>query len=249
MICHSCHQETLKGKFCSNCGAALIQEEITTEAIPSSTTTTSIQTIETETPQENKSKEILESMKEEVFAFGRFFIQILKNPSKAKNLNSKHWISGLIMFILFALFNALSNYLTLTNSFFRISFMDGFLIPFIQLLALFGVIAALTFIGLKIGEKSPSFLEILAKVGAYLIPFFVLFIISILLTLIGLNFAASMLMLTLIGPLLLIPTFIILEQPNLKLDRIYILIGIYILALIISSLIYQSPLLGGFSPF
>jgi hypothetical protein len=144
--------------------------------------------------------------------------------------------------VIFSLLIALGTYLvarSLGSFFVEISFVDSFILPLIQFLILFTVISGLTFGGAKLTGYSLSFTDVLAKVGAYSIPFLTLSVVGALLGSLGLTAAGSLVALGLVGIILMIPTFIILESPANGFDRVYVLLGIYIIAFFVASLLVQ----------
>lgn len=253
MICANCNQETEAGEFCANCGAPLPGNEsaaasadLTEGASPDVTPNADTEKTTKEGTPPNES---VERLKKEASAFGNFFLTMLKKPSAAQQTNGTKLISGIISIVIFSLLISLGSYLVVSSSFLGASFLDGFLIPFIQFLVLFAVITALIFGAAKVAGQVYSFTDIVAKLGAYLVPFLVLIVIGTLLTFIQIPFTSSLIILGLLGPILFIPTFILLEQPTKGYDRIYVLLGLYLILLIVSGFLIQRILasfVGGF---
>lgn len=117
MICQKCQKETEEGKFCTNCGAALNIEEAaaTTEPVPESNQTPPVAppvteqenvavSTEASTQSSNQSNEFVDKAKETVTDFGDFFLDLLKTPSNAKNINKKALIPSIITIVLFSLY-------------------------------------------------------------------------------------------------------------------------------------------------
>jgi len=245
MICPACKQETEPGKFCTNCGATLPNEEVaaSTDPIEAAEGTHQVTTETEQTKSTTKQNEIGEKMKEAATSFGSFFVNIIKKPSRANQVGEKQWISGIISIVLFVLLFSVSMVIALTNSYIGTSFVDGFLAPFLRLLILFAVMIGLTFGGIKIKGQSNSIMDIIAKYGAYLVPFFALAIVGGLLAIIQLPFSGILIVLSLIAPVLLIPTFILLEEKSKGFDTIYVLIGLYIIGIVIAGYIIQNMLM------
>ncbi|RDW15050.1 hypothetical protein [Oceanobacillus chungangensis] len=237
MLCSSCKQETEPGKFCTVCGASLVVEETAATSDPQPINVVS----ETEQPKKknpDQSNEFTEKVTAEAKTFWNFVLTFLKKPSAAQNVTGSEWISGIITLIIFSLLIALGSFIT-ANSYFSSSFWNSFVQPFIQFIVLFAGIAAITFAGVKITAQSFSFQDIVAKIGAYTIPFLGLAIIGSILAMLNIPFAGTFIMLSLIGPLLIVPTFIFLEKPAAGFDRIYVLLGVYVIGLILSSFLVQ----------
>ncbi|WP_339229907.1 zinc ribbon domain-containing protein [Oceanobacillus sp. FSL K6-2867] len=242
MVCPSCKEETESGKFCTNCGASLANEEVAATSDSNPNLTAEVIAAETKQPAttENQStNEALEKGKQVAGNFGNFFMTLLKNPSHAKKIDGKEWISGTITIALFILLFSISTFITLNNSYFGTTFVEGFLAPFLRLLILFAVIIALTFGGLKLAALKATITTTVAKAGAYLVPFLTIAVLGVLLAFIELPFAGTLILISLIAPILLIPTFIILEQPVNGFDSIYVLIGIYIVGMLIAGYLVQ----------
>lgn len=103
------------------------------------------------------------------------------------------------------------------------------------------LIAGLTFAGSRLAVQRLTFSVVIAKYGAYLVPFALLFIISLILFLVGIPILAGILLLiSLLGALLIAPAFIFMEHAPDGFDRIYVLIGLFIIVILIFSLFVQS---------
>jgi len=249
MLCPNCGQEIEKGKFCTNCGAQLQDEESAAAADEPVIAEEPVnQAVENEQPEQEESQdqnepnEFVERLKSESAHFGSYFVRMLKSPSEAAKSKSNELIPGIITMVIFSLLIALGTYLmarSLGSVFVEISFVDSFILPLVQFLILFAAIAGLTFGGTKLTGYSLSITDVLAKVGAYSVPFLVLSVAGALLGSLGLTVAGSLVVLGLLGIILMIPTFIILESQANGIDRIYVLLGIYIIAFFISSLLIQ----------
>ncbi len=245
MKCSSCGEQTAEGKFCTNCGAELRQEELYESVVGSTASASSA---------DQNPNETVEKLKTTGSNFGHFFVTLVKSPSEAKKANGSDMSSGIITFSLFSLLVALSYHLILSTIqmgfFMQISFLDSFILPFIIFTILYLLIAGLTFAGAKLSVQAVTFPDVIAKYGAYLVPFLLLFTSGILFWLIGLSALAGLILfISILGSLLIAPTFILMEQEPVGFDRIYVLIGLYIIILLISGLFIQSfmdSMLGSF---
>ncbi|MEC5424653.1 hypothetical protein QGM71_14225 [Virgibacillus sp. C22-A2] len=248
MICPNCGQHTENAKFCTNCGAVLSAES---EAAAASQTEDSkvrpeslsgTETQQTTEKDQSKSNDTVDNLKSEVFKFGNYFFNTLKKPSEAHKSNGTNMISGIATMVIFSVLYALGIHLASREMsvIFQISFFDSFILPLLQFILLFALLAGLTFGGTKFAAQAVSFKDVLAKFGAYSVPFLVLSVIGGIFSVIGLPLAGTILILSLVGPLLLVPTFILLEQPAAGFDRIYVLLGIYIVSLIIAGFLVQN---------
>lgn len=228
---------------------------VTAEKVESEQTTESaqeqVQEEQASTQEQDQNQEpaqpngFVEILKRESANFGKFFWNMLKGPDEAKKINHTNMTPAIITMVIFSLLVALGSYLMakqISSFMTEASFVDSFLIPLIQFIILFAVIIALIFAGAKMAAQSLSFIDVMAKVGAYTVPFLVLTVVGSLLTLIGLSVASVLVILGLLGPIIIVPTLVLLEQPANGFDRIYVLFGIYVVSLLISGFLIQSIL-------
>src|SRR5690625_2097281 len=256
MVCQSCGQETEEGMFCTNCGAPLETEESAaatepTEDLDESSPEASEQTSDSpeEVPSQTtaggqnetaEEKEVVEQTKKIASDFGQLFVSQLKSPMNARNVNSTHLISGIITMVIFSLIIALNSYIVLRD---MLSgpfsgeaanpFVDTFLLPFIQLLVLLGIVASLNFVATKLCNMSFNYTDIIAKYGAYVVPFLLLYAAGFIFSLINLDvlftLAASI---SILGAVFIVPVVIILEKESRGIDQLYIIIGMSVVSII-----------------
>ncbi|SES97392.1 hypothetical protein SAMN05216389_10422 [Oceanobacillus limi] len=241
MHCTNCGQETEIGAFCTNCGTELNTEQAATlNNNPDAANQSEEQT-------ENSSNETVKKLRIIGDNFSHFFMTLIKKPDAAIRANYNDFTSASITMTIFSLFIALSTYLAIHSTagprgmFVDVSFIDHFLVPFLSFVIIFGAIGMLTFAALRMIKSELSFKDALAKYGAYLVPFFLLYVFGFLLTLINLKgLAVLIFFISIFGSLILAPTFIILSQNDRSMDRIYILIGFYIISLLLFWVVVQS---------
>ncbi|QKY71174.1 zinc ribbon domain-containing protein [Lentibacillus sp. CBA3610] len=253
MQCPSCGEQTAEGKFCTNCGAQLDVEQMHDKETSTETDHDSAGDHFTE-EQENstedqeysaKNNEAMDKLQTIGSDFGHFFVTLVKNPSEAKKANHTDVISGIIIIVLSALLLAASYHFVLNAipaGFFRsISFFDSFILPIIIFVLLEFLIAGLTFAGAKLSVQTVTFPDVIAKYGAYLIPFVLLFAAGIIFSLIGISaLAVILILISILGLVLFIPTFILLEQPAEGFDRVYVLLVLYIITILAFGFFTQS---------
>lgn len=242
MICPGCGQHNEQAKFCANCGVQLSAEQQAATADPTGNTVTPNPPGMGNEQQVNKENDFVKTVKKESANFGQFFLKLLKGPDNATKMNSTNMTPAIITMVIFSLLIALGTYLAGRQVSFIVqySFLDSFVIPLLQFLILFAVVIGLTFAGTRMAMQSLSFTDVIAKVGAYTVPFLVLTIVGSLLTLVQLTFLAPLVLIGLIGPILIVPTLIILEKPANRYDRIYILLGIYVVSLFVCGFLIQN---------
>src|SRR5699024_3972218 len=222
MICKNCNQETEPGKFCTKCGAPLeeasAQEQSATEepiVQQSTQTPPPAQPIQQQTqqPQQGQQVDFAQKTKELSSNFGGFFLNALKKPSSARDVNGVHLISGAIMIVVFSLMISLNEFISYKKEAKdigdgdEIGFFDFLAIPFLKYLLLYAIIVGLIFAAVNVAQQSLSIQDVVAKYGAYLVPFALLYIIGILLEVLdmtGLPFSVVG-YLAIIGPILVTP--------------------------------------------
>lgn len=251
MVCPNCGQEITEGKFCTNCGTQLSDDEV---AVTSELSPSPLQQHPTsdQTGQETQN-ELVEKLKNVGANFGHFFITLVKRPSDAKNANSNDFISGIISLVIYALLLALGTYLVFRATIGQVggmggmmdgpelSFSDTFLLPLFEFIILLLVVTGLTFAVAKLSVQTLNFTDVLGKYGAYLIPFLLLYVVGFLVGLMGIPMlAGSLILISLLGALMIAPTFILLEQPAEGFDRIYLLLALYFVAFLICFFLMQS---------
>ncbi|MDY0395335.1 hypothetical protein RWE15_14005 [Virgibacillus halophilus] len=119
-------------------------------------------------------------------------------------------------------------------------FVDLFLKPLLYFLVLVVIMVALTFGGMKLTGQTTDFQEVIGKFGAYTVPFLVLLVIGVLFSFVSGIVGGALLMLSILGIVYFIPTFALFEKPENGMDRIYVLIGVYIVATLVSGFLMQS---------
>lgn len=252
MQCPTCGQQTAEGKFCTNCGAQIAYDD-SSNATADSTAGNEPQ-MDSHHHEDSTSNETMEKLKTTGSNFGHFFATLVKKPSEAKKANGSDMNSGIITFVIFSLLIALSYHFMLRSIsmgfFMDITFFDSFIMPSIIFIILLFVVACLTFAGAKLSVQTVTFPDVIAKYGAYMVPFFLLFTAGLLLSLIDISALAGLLILiSILGILLIAPTIILMEQPPKGFDRIYILLGLYVIVLLVFGFFLQSFLESNFGTF
>ncbi|MFD2044330.1 hypothetical protein ACFSTA_10590 [Ornithinibacillus salinisoli] len=243
MHCTNCGQETETGKFCTNCGTPLANEE-TAAATDSTASDTQQPVSQQDSTDQEQTNETVGKIKAAGANFGHFFMTLLKSPSAAKKANSNDLISAIITIVLFSLLIALAVYFmiqSVSGYFMDASFLEHFLVPLLSFAVMFGVVATLTFAGFKLSKLESSFTEVLAKYGAYLVPFMTLLVVGAILALIKLpTLPGAILLISILGPILLAPTFIFFDQKEGSVDRIFVIFGVSVVSLVVFYLVVGS---------
>lgn len=121
MLCPSCGQQTEEGKFCTNCGSPLPEnneaegEDQASAPVQSQEQASAVQQApqseQTETQQQ--PNEAVEKVKAIGNDFGHFFLTLVKKPSAAKQANQNDWISSVITIAIYAILFAVGVFFTL----------------------------------------------------------------------------------------------------------------------------------------
>lgn len=253
MICPNCGQEIEKGKFCTNCGAQLPEDESAAASESSPQIPPQQQNPASNQSSQGAQNESVEKLKNAGANFGHFVVTLVKRPSEAKNANSNDLISSITAIVIYALLLALGIYLVFRAAIGNVgdlggfmdgpevTFFDSFLLPLIEFLILLLIVAGLTFAATKLSAQTLSFADVVGKYGAYLMPYLLLYVVGFLLGFAGIPSLASLfILLSMLGALMIAPTFILLEQPAGGFDRIYLLLALYFVAFIVCSFFLQS---------
>src|SRR5699024_7282772 len=149
-------------------------------------------------------------------------------------------ISGAIMIVVFSLMISLNEFISYKKEAKdigvgdEIGFFDFLAIPFLKYLLLYAIIVGLIFAAVNVAQQSLSIQDVVAKYGAYLVPFALLYIIGILLEVLdmtGLPFSVVG-YLAIIGPILVVPVLILSEKAVKGFDYVYTTIGLLLLSYI-----------------
>lgn len=246
MLCPSCGLETSEGKYCTNCGAQLTIEEKIEDETRQLYEQNSDESNSGENAEKSaKSRDLTEKLKTVGEDFGHFFTTLVKSPIEARKANHTDTISGIITIVIMALLLAISYFVVFNivpaNFIGSISFFDGLILPFISFGLLQFLIAVLTFVGVKLAAQAVTFPDVIAKYGAYLIPFLLLYVAGLIFLMLGISVLAGLsIVISILGFLLFVPTFILLEQPAEGFDRIYVLLGLYIILVMAFGFFTQS---------
>src|SRR5699024_1315978 len=158
------------------------------------------------------TSDVIENMKTTGVQFSHFFTNLVKRPNAAKNVDAQDMVSGIISVTLFSVFFDIGYFLLLKSSiktmndigsmaggFFggmfgeminadvSVSFIDGFLWPFVKIVMLIAIVCGLTLASLKMSSSAYTVQPTIATDGAYLIPLVLLLAAGILLSFMGLG--------------------------------------------------------------
>ncbi|GAB3056291.1 DUF6574 domain-containing protein [Virgibacillus ainsalahensis] len=274
LVCPKCNNEQESGKFCGVCGTELqasgqtvapdahqsvqqpqgnlAQDQAAAGAAP-------VQTQQTP----SQSADAAQNVKNVLGDYWAYFLELIKNPTRAFNQTENHFVNGLITLGLYVIAFSLSIYFLLSSMYNATigSFTDTS-VPFFSVtfnMILLSVVAiALTFFSafamIKAAKHPISFKLLVSQYGALLIPFTALNVISMLGALIGSVILTTVpLGISGVLTLLFVPVLLVYEkasQVNKQGQNIYlslatvvlITIGFFIISdVIVSSILDRLP--------
>ncbi|MFS0675017.1 hypothetical protein [Ornithinibacillus sp. 179-J 7C1 HS] len=266
MICAHCGHEADGGKYCINCGSPLdgnkkekpledlivnvVGEEESApslEAQQSVIQDTTATNSQDQTKTETNKKDFSDKLANIFVNFGHFFMTLIKKPSMAKKANHNDIYSAIITIVAFSLFIALSTFLPVAfysrSNWFMPgpSIFYGFIAPLVILSILFIGFASLTFAAIKISKMDLTYLGVIGKYGAYLLPYVLIYIAGSLLALGQMPLLPVIfLSIGVLGPIFAVPALILFEREGSGFDKIYTLLGLYFVELLLIILFSNS---------
>lgn len=233
MICSKCNTEFNDGKFCPNCGNPVTTDDQSNATQNTNTSHSDPAKVASNTEQPATS-DFAQQVKSTSSSFGQFFLNIVKKPNNARQAHTNDFISGVIAIALIALLFGVRAWI-LGNSL-DIEFVDAFLKPFAKAL-LFMALVAGGVVGVSIlGKQEYDPKEVIAKFGAFLIPFGLVYLAGILLSSLDMDVLAHAVLLAgSMGIYLIAPILTLTIKPSKGLDLIYLFIIYAIIAILVNS--------------
>lgn len=265
--CPKCHAEQETGKFCGVCGEPL-QPLNNNEHFSSAETGTHTESSANNVPIENHQNtyqetaattaqpqnQTMETVKTVTTNYGNYFLELLKNPTKAFKLGENDFVNGIITLILYAITFSLSIYFLANSLTKRISNLfgaDSDKLPFFELnsrIVLFVIIFTAVslismFIMTKIAHNEVSPKLLIAQYGGFAVPFTTLNILAII-TGLAASYILTPVLLAISSSLLLsyIPVLFVYEkvnQVNRQGQTLYISIGTLLIIGLINYIIVK----------
>lgn len=263
--CNECGRNNQVGaKFCEGCGTKL---QVIQEGMPSATTAYE-ETAATVAPQNppaaGNSQQYIEKGKVISKLYFSYFMSVLKKPAQtSENIDRSELVNGIITIALFALMIPLMTYFGLKsaveNSFYtpEISFSAVVIKPFFSLFIFLALVGVIIFGAVKLGKSSASLLDVISRLGAFLVVPTALLAVALIISLLGSYWFALFLVLGLIGFSFIIPLIVysLKREQTSGLDAFYCTfltyLGIFILFTIIGEQAFQEveSLIDSFNPF
>ena len=212
MNCVKCgHLNDRDAKFCVSCGANLqvengvqLNQDLYREEAAAN------QSAAPFAGQQGNGQVYIDKTKTVSKLYFSYFMSALKHPVRvAENTGKENLTNGIITMVLFTLMILLTSYFALKNalsSFMMdelelpvVSFSSMVVKPFFVLIILLAIISLIIFGAVKLGTSSAGFLDVLARFGTFLVVPTVIFVISLLISLIGSYYFVIFFLLGLIG--------------------------------------------------
>lgn len=261
MKCEQCGHEVIGGDFCQNCGALIEMDKPTNQERYGKSNQKENQDLSAEKDrplnhlgqttdpnvQQNRKNNNTDQVATIFSNFGHFFMTLLKQPSQAKKANHHDVYSALITMGAISLFVSITIFIphvfmSRSRWFFPApSIFFEFTMPFLVMLILMAGFISLTFIAVKITKVPLTYADVVGKYGAYLLPYGLLYIAGIFLLLLQIPVVpTAMIVISLVGPIFVIPAFIIYSKKGSGMDKIYTLIALYVVEILFIILISNS---------
>ena len=251
--CNKCGATCQSGdKICGECGSNLESQAINVSQPAQEETTTTHPTPNNSSaiPQSTvNNQEYIDKGKVISKMYFSYFLTMLKNPvSAAANTNKHDLTNGLITMVLFTLSIPLMFFFALKNTlddYLTVSFFDVVMKPFFVFFIYIVLVVAVVLGVLKIAKSSANFLDVMARLGSFLVLPTAFLAVAFILSLIGSTSCIFFLSIGLICFSVIIPLIIYSykqEEPG-GLDTFYCIlltyVGIAIIFLIVGEQVVQ----------
>ncbi|WP_243298674.1 zinc ribbon domain-containing protein [Bacillus litorisediminis] len=261
MICPNCSHENEGGKFCVKCGTQLSSTSDETVIgpdnqpvqAPHQVSGTKEEYVSQPEPASNvQASQYVEGAKKISKSYFNSFVQVLKQPYSASvKAGEEQFINGIITIILYSLLVPLIIYFALKGvigdlndfgaEFFGESmdinppFADVVIKPFIAYVIFIFLIAAFSFVAVKLAKVNSSFKEIVSRFASFLIPFVTILALALILSLLNVSLFIYLLFFGLVGAIFLVPALVVTSYSKASqegLDKVYGILITYVLTFI-----------------
>jgi hypothetical protein len=231
MVCPTCNHFTEGGNFCEKCGTKLsaASEHETAVTLESATD------LKSKTASASSQPNVyLENAKKISKMYWSYFTTILRKTfSNAQHVGKEQFINGLItvgfysLFIPLMIFFGFSEYTEYIDS----AFLNVVIKPAFAYAIFILLVAAFSFVAIKLGKVPVSYQDVIARFGAFLIPFVGLFALAFVMSILQIKLFALFLFIGFIGSIFTVPAFVIgsfKKDIHVGLDAVYGTILTYI---------------------
>lgn len=254
LVCKQCNFEQQSGKFCGQCGSPLVEQtEQTVEQKAQEKQVQEAQNVESassETTAAAAGSAQTVQRKNVLQAYVSFIGSVIKNPTRALQLNDHYFGYALATIAIYAFAYALTNYF-LTNKMTKdmfgplpasLPFID-FTVPLFFYIILFiaGALASI-FAAVKFMGSLSSVKQIIAQYGGLLIPFMAINVVMILFGAVGMiKFTIGMTILSLIFSLYFLPAVHVFQKgmESKSEQRVYFSLAAAAVSMLISYIIIR----------
>ena len=250
LVCKQCNVEQQSGKCCGQCGSPLVEQtEQTVEQKAQEKQVQEAQNVESassETTAAAAGSAQTVQRKNVLQAYVSFIGSVIKNPTRALQLNDHYFGYALATIAIYAFAYALTNYF-LTNKMTKdmfgplpasLPFID-FTVPLFFYIA--GALASIFAAGKFMGSPS-SVKQIIAQYGGLLIPFMAINVVMILFGAVGMiKFTIGMTILSLIFSLYFLPAVHVFQKgmESKSEQRVYFSLAAAAVSMLISYIIIR----------
>lgn len=247
MVCSNCSHQNEGGKFCENCGSPLATGGAAQETAAAVESTNLGNQGQAPNQYLTKTKNISKG-------YLSYALTVLKKPyASSVGVGKEHFVNSIITMVLYSFIiplmlffgvKALSSGLNdLAGAFgmgevFQPSFMDIVIIPTFLYAIFILLVAIFTYAGIKLGRINPSFKEVIARFGSFLIPFTAVLIVALLLSLIKVKLFIYFLLLGFFGSIFTVPSLVIASYKKQSQEGIDVIYGTLVTYVLTSVLLY-----------
>jgi hypothetical protein len=263
--CIECGRNNQSGaKFCEGCGTKLSVNQEGVSSVSTAYEETAATSTYQNPPSTGNSQQYIEKGKVISKMYFSYFMSVLKKPVQtSEKIDRSELINGIITIALFALMIPLMTYFGLKgaveNSFYtpEISFTAVVIKPFFSLFIFLALVGVIIFGAVKLGKSSASLLDVISRLGAFLVVPTAFLAVALIISLLGSYWFALFLLLGLVAFSFIIPLIVysLKREQTAGLDTFYCTfltyIGIFILFTIIGEQAFQEveSLIDSFNPF
>lgn len=250
MKCPVCSHQNEGGKFCEQCGTKLDLSSYS-EVASTVELTENVSINQSNGQSNSQPNQYLVGAKNVSKVYFSYFIEVLKKPySSSKSVGAEHFLNAIITIVLYSIIIPLMMYFGLksmtssVNEFgnmfgmeasFNPPFTDVVIKPTFAYAVFVLLVAAFTFVSIKLGKVSVSFKEVISRFGSFLIPFVALLLIALIMSILKMKLFILFLFFGFITSISIVPPLVIAsfkKENNAGLDVIYGTLLTYFLTLI-----------------
>ncbi|CAM4464320.1 zinc ribbon domain-containing protein [Paenibacillus tarimensis] len=234
MQCSNCGHAGEGGNFCEKCGTKLAPGD----SAAAETAAASAAPIMTNVNQGGQGgpgstgpsvtdqlNPYLQKAKSGSKMYLNYFLNTLKNPyAVGRQMGGEQFLNGIITIVLYAVLIPLMFYVLTLGERFQPSFGNMVIKPAITYAVLMLLVATYCFAAVRLAKSPAGFKEVVARFGAFLVPFVALLIIALVFAAMKSSLLGIFLLLGFVGAIFTVPAFVVNSfnhSPGSGLDAIY----------------------------